>query len=43
MYRTFNMGVGMVVICAETDAATIQSHFECDRRALLSDRTNRFW
>jgi len=27
MYRTFNMGVGMVVICAETDAATIQSHF----------------
>ena len=28
MYRTFNMGVGMVVICAESDAATIKSHFE---------------
>ena len=28
MYRTFNMGVGMVLICAESDAATIKSHFE---------------
>jgi phosphoribosylformylglycinamidine cyclo-ligase len=28
MYRTFNMGVGMVVICAESDAPTIKSHIE---------------
>jgi len=28
MYRTFNMGVGMVVICAERDAASIKSHIE---------------
>ncbi len=28
MYRTFNMGVGMVVICAESDAATIKSHIQ---------------
>ncbi|MCU1267000.1 MAG: phosphoribosylformylglycinamidine cyclo-ligase [Acidobacteria bacterium] len=25
MYRTFNMGVGMVIVCAETDAARIVS------------------
>ncbi|HEY0101471.1 MAG TPA: phosphoribosylformylglycinamidine cyclo-ligase, partial [Pyrinomonadaceae bacterium] len=28
MHRTFNMGVGMVIICAETDAVTIRSHVE---------------
>lgn len=27
MYRTFNMGVGMVVVCAETDAGMIKAHF----------------
>jgi phosphoribosylformylglycinamidine cyclo-ligase len=27
MYRAFNMGVGMVIICAEQDAENIQSHF----------------
>jgi phosphoribosylformylglycinamidine cyclo-ligase len=27
MYRSFNMGVGMVVISAETDAQAIKSHF----------------
>ncbi|HEX8176574.1 MAG TPA: phosphoribosylformylglycinamidine cyclo-ligase [Pyrinomonadaceae bacterium] len=27
MYRTFNMGVGMVIICAAQDAEAIQSHF----------------
>jgi phosphoribosylformylglycinamidine cyclo-ligase len=26
MHRTFNMGVGMVVICAPADAATIEKH-----------------
>jgi phosphoribosylformylglycinamidine cyclo-ligase len=28
MHRTFNMGVGMVIICAEADAATIRAHTE---------------
>ena len=27
MYRTFNMGVGMIIICAQHDAESIQSHF----------------
>ena len=27
MYRTFNMGVGMVIVCALEDAALIESHF----------------
>lgn len=27
MYRTFNMGVGMVIICARKNAESIQSHF----------------
>jgi phosphoribosylformylglycinamidine cyclo-ligase len=27
MYRTFNMGVGLVLICAAQDAEAIQSHF----------------
>ncbi|HKS26834.1 MAG TPA: phosphoribosylformylglycinamidine cyclo-ligase [Pyrinomonadaceae bacterium] len=27
MYRTFNMGVGMVIVCAQQDAEAIQSHF----------------
>lgn len=27
MYRTFNMGVGMVIICARQNAESIQSHF----------------
>ncbi|MFN2480826.1 MAG: phosphoribosylformylglycinamidine cyclo-ligase [Pyrinomonadaceae bacterium] len=28
MYRTFNMGVGMVVVCAESDVRAIKSHVE---------------
>jgi phosphoribosylformylglycinamidine cyclo-ligase len=28
MYRTFNMGVGMVIICAHRDAEFIQSHIK---------------
>jgi phosphoribosylformylglycinamidine cyclo-ligase len=28
MYRTFNMGVGMVIICAHHDAEFIQSHID---------------
>ena len=28
MYRTFNMGVGMIVVCTESDAPTIKSHVE---------------
>jgi len=28
MYRTFNMGVGMVIICAPSDAAKIKSHID---------------
>ena len=28
MYRTFNMGVGMVIICAEQDAETVKSHLQ---------------
>lgn len=28
MFRTFNMGVGMVVICSEQDAAQIKAHLE---------------
>ncbi|MBA3716089.1 MAG: phosphoribosylformylglycinamidine cyclo-ligase [Pyrinomonadaceae bacterium] len=27
MYRTFNMGVGMVVVCAASDQEKVQSHF----------------
>jgi phosphoribosylformylglycinamidine cyclo-ligase len=26
MYRTFNMGVGMVIVCAAADAETIETH-----------------
>lgn len=28
MYRTFNMGVGMVIVSSRDDAETIQAHFE---------------
>jgi phosphoribosylformylglycinamidine cyclo-ligase len=28
MHRTFNMGVGMVIICAEADAASVRTHIE---------------
>jgi phosphoribosylformylglycinamidine cyclo-ligase len=28
MYRSFNMGVGMAIICAASDANTLQRHFE---------------
>jgi len=28
MYRTFNMGVGMIVVCAQSDATSIKSHIE---------------
>ena len=28
MYRTFNMGVGMVIICAASDADTVRYHFD---------------
>ena len=27
MYRTFNMGIGMIIVCAATDAASITTHF----------------
>ena len=26
MYRTFNMGIGMVIVCSSSDAGTIESH-----------------
>jgi phosphoribosylformylglycinamidine cyclo-ligase len=26
MHRTFNMGVGMVVVCAEADAPAVEAH-----------------
>jgi phosphoribosylformylglycinamidine cyclo-ligase len=28
MFRTFNMGIGMVVVCAQTDAAEVASHVQ---------------
>jgi phosphoribosylformylglycinamidine cyclo-ligase len=28
MHRTFNMGVGMVIVCSTTDAANIRNHFQ---------------
>lgn len=28
MFRTFNMGVGMVVICSESDAETVRQHLD---------------
>ena len=28
MFRTFNMGVGMVVICSQSDAETVRHHFD---------------
>ena len=28
MYRTFNMGVGIVIVCAPQDADSIKSHLE---------------
>lgn len=28
MYRTFNMGIGMIIICAAPDATTIKEHLE---------------
>jgi phosphoribosylformylglycinamidine cyclo-ligase len=28
MYRTFNMGIGMVVVCAQADVSAIKSHIE---------------
>jgi phosphoribosylamine--glycine ligase/phosphoribosylformylglycinamidine cyclo-ligase len=32
MYRTFNMGVGMVIVCAASDANAIEGHLsECYR------------
>jgi phosphoribosylformylglycinamidine cyclo-ligase len=31
MYRTFNMGVGMVIVCAVDDAETIKSHLRNQR------------
>jgi len=47
MFRTFNMGIGMVIICAENDATTIRSQINScleigrvttgDRRVLLKD------
>ena len=47
MFRTFNMGIGMVIICAENDATTILSQINScleigrvttgDRRVLLKD------
>ena len=31
MYRTFNMGVGMVIVCAPADAETIKTHFRDEK------------
>ena len=31
MYRTFNMGVGMVIVCASDDAETIKTHLRNER------------
>ena len=31
MYRTFNMGVGMVIVCSEHDAETIKTHLRNER------------
>jgi phosphoribosylaminoimidazole (AIR) synthetase len=28
MYRTFNMGVGLVLICSESESAAVQQVFE---------------
>jgi len=28
MYRTFNVGIGMVIVCAPTDVAKIKQHFD---------------
>jgi len=28
MYRTFNMGIGMVIICAQLDSSSVKSHVE---------------
>jgi phosphoribosylformylglycinamidine cyclo-ligase len=28
MYRTFNMGIGMVIMCTKIDAVSIKSHLE---------------
>jgi phosphoribosylformylglycinamidine cyclo-ligase len=28
MYRTFNMGVGMVIVCANEDSSRIQDHLK---------------
>ena len=42
MYRTFNMGIGMVIVCAPNDAAEIQSRIqECYRigQVVEGDRT----
>lgn len=27
MYRSFNMGVGMIIVCADADVQTVQKHF----------------
>jgi phosphoribosylformylglycinamidine cyclo-ligase len=34
MYRAFNMGVGMVVVCAPEDAAGVRSHVEAQGSAI---------
>ena len=31
MYRTFNMGVGMVIVCSESDAEIIETHLRNQR------------
>ena len=28
MYRTFNMGVGMVIVCAATDVSSVKTHLK---------------
>jgi phosphoribosylformylglycinamidine cyclo-ligase len=28
MYRTFNMGVGMVIVCSRTDLDPVKSHLK---------------
>jgi phosphoribosylformylglycinamidine cyclo-ligase len=34
MFRTFNMGVGMIIICAPQDVETIKSHLEARGEAV---------
>ena len=41
MYRTFNMGVGMVIVCSPSDADAIEDAFSRAWRDVLPDRRSR--